>query len=77
MDERGAAYELRDIDVKDGSHVQVAEKTIGGAPASIDSQTRVRRLFSTTQIFIFSLTYMGLWEGMCTYVEILEDAGPC
>lgn len=30
------------------------------------SQTRTRKLFSFSQLFAFSLTYMSLWEGMCT-----------
>ncbi|KAK6821272.1 hypothetical protein PG987_015672 [Apiospora arundinis] len=29
---------------------------------STDSQTRTRRLFSMSQLFAFSLTYMGTWE---------------
>lgn len=32
------------------------------------SQTRTRKLFSFSQLFAFSLTYMALWEGMCTSV---------
>lgn len=35
---------------------------------SLYSQTRTRRLFSFSQLFAFSLTYMALWEGMCTLV---------
>jgi choline transport protein len=35
---------------------------------SLYHQTRTRRLFSFSQLFAFSLTYMALWEGMCTFV---------
>lgn len=35
----------------------------------LDSQTRTRRLFSFAQLFAFSLTYMAVWEGMCTYAS--------
>jgi hypothetical protein len=51
---------------KDNVNVEVsAGRTIGG---SLYSQTRTRRLFSFSQLFAFSLTYMALWEGMCTSV---------
>lgn len=71
---------LNKMDRNDGSYemsgqgknvnVMVQEKGAGNpavsVPATVESQTRVRRLFSTAQIFMFSLTYMALWEGMCT-----------
>lgn len=65
MDENGS-YELtetsKDLDIRvseDGPKPVVA--------AAVENQVRVRRLFSTAQLFMFSLTSMGLWEGMCTY----------
>jgi hypothetical protein len=33
---------------------------------NIDSVTRTRKVFSFSQLFAFSLTYMALWEGMCS-----------
>jgi hypothetical protein len=33
---------------------------------SLNAQTRTRKLFSFAQLFAFSLTYMGVWEGMTT-----------
>lgn len=35
---------------------------------SVYNQTRTRKVFSFSQLFAFSLTYMALWEGMCSYV---------
>lgn len=40
-----------------------------GKPAEesgIYSVTRTRKVFSFSQLFAFSLTYMSLWEGMCS-----------
>lgn len=34
--------------------------------SDVYNQTRTRRVFSFSQLFAFSLTYMALWEGMCT-----------
>lgn len=72
MDETDKSYEMRerrksaDVRVDESTYVRVDEKHHSSVPATIDSQVRIRRLFSFTQIFMFSLTYMGLWEGMCT-----------
>lgn len=33
---------------------------------TLESVTRVRRLFNFSQIFAFSLTFMSTWEGMNT-----------
>lgn len=38
---------------------------------SVYNQTRTRKVFSFSQLFAFSLTYMALWEGMCSYVSRL------
>ena len=32
----------------------------------LNSMLRVRKLFSGAQIFAFSLTYMSIWESMCS-----------
>lgn len=68
MDRNGGSYEMNGQDKN--MNVLVEEKDAGkpavSVPATVESQTRVRRLFSTAQIFMFSLTYMALWEGMCT-----------
>lgn len=78
MNEAARSYEMRrrskgsdilvseDIHDHDHDHDRVQEKTRPLVPTTLDSQVRIRRLFSFTQIFMFSLTYMGLWEGMCT-----------
>lgn len=71
MADRNAPQEMsehsKDIDVdvhEDYGQKQHDQKT--SAPETIESAVRVRRLFSTAQLFMFSLTNMGLWEGMCT-----------
>ena len=38
----------------------------GEEGSNVYDQTRTRRVFSFSQLFAFSLTYMALWEGMCT-----------
>lgn len=35
---------------------------------TIQEQTRTKRLFSTSQLFAYSLTYMSVWEALCGYV---------
>ena len=67
MERHDSSYEMthrKNVDVV-VEEKQSAKPTMS-VPGTIESQTRVRRLFSTAQIFMFSLTYMGLWEGMCT-----------
>ncbi|KAM5344334.1 hypothetical protein ACJ41O_012871 [Fusarium nematophilum] len=45
--------------------------------SSVYNQTRTRRVFSFSQLFAFSLTYMALWEGMCTNMYFaLFNGGP-
>ncbi|KAI5456626.1 amino acid/polyamine transporter I [Mariannaea sp. PMI_226] len=45
--------------------------------SSLYNQTRTRRVFSFSQLFAFSLTYMALWEGMCTNMYFaLYNGGP-
>lgn len=34
--------------------------------SNIYNVTRTRKVFSFSQLFAFSLTYMALWEGMCS-----------
>ncbi|KAK3716360.1 hypothetical protein LTR37_006510 [Vermiconidia calcicola] len=42
-----------------------------------NTQTRVRRLFSFTQIFFFALTFMSSWETMCTNLgAVFTNGGP-
>lgn len=57
----------------------VADKPIvdGADTVAIEHQTRTRRLFSSSQLFAFSLTYMAVWEGMCTNMYFaLYNGGP-
>jgi choline transport protein len=45
--------------------------------SGIYSVTRTRKVFSGSQLFAFSLTYMALWEGMCTNMYFaLFNGGP-
>lgn len=39
---------------------------VTGNGQTLESVTRVRRLFNFSQIFAFSLTFMSTWEGMNT-----------
>ncbi|EEU37109.1 uncharacterized protein NECHADRAFT_52275 [Fusarium vanettenii 77-13-4] len=44
---------------------------------SVYNQTRTRKVFSFSQLFAFSLTYMALWEGMCSNMYFaLFNGGP-
>lgn len=66
---RSEVYELNET--SKGMNAQVLEddfdaKGSASAPGTVESQVRVRKLFNGTQLFMFSLTNMGLWEGMCT-----------
>lgn len=71
MADQNRAHELSevskevDINIDEGHHDQQKHTP----SRHIENVVRVRRLFSTTQLFMFSLTNMGLWEGMCTYVS--------
>lgn len=67
--DHGDAYELNET--SKGMTAKVSEedydpKGSASVPGGVESQVRVRKLFSTAQLFMFSLTSMGLWEGMCT-----------
>ncbi|KAF4460891.1 GABA permease [Fusarium albosuccineum] len=45
--------------------------------SAVYNQTRTRKVFSFSQLFAFSLTYMALWEGMCTNMYFaLYNGGP-
>lgn len=47
-------------------HPDVSIKRDGAEEEAIlERTTRVRRVFSFTQFFAFSLAYMGAWEGVC------------
>lgn len=66
---QGEVYELNET--SKGMDVKVSEedfdaKASASVPGTVESQVRVRKLFNTAQLFMFSLTSMGLWEGMCT-----------
>ena len=58
------SIELRPAN-KGVSNVEVSIKPEDGG-SEVYNQTRTRRVFSFSQLFAFSLTYMALWEGMCT-----------
>ncbi|KAK7409672.1 hypothetical protein QQX98_008187 [Neonectria punicea] len=61
---------------KDEVTVDATTKT-GDGNSSVYNQTRTRRVFSFSQLFAFSLTYMSLWEGMCTNMYFaLYNGGP-
>ncbi|KAK6832880.1 hypothetical protein PG995_012657 [Apiospora arundinis] len=48
-----------------------------GADEAVHNQTRTRRLFSMSQLFAFSLTYMGTWEGWnVNMTSALLNGGP-
>ncbi|KAF5586352.1 GABA permease [Fusarium pseudocircinatum] len=45
--------------------------------SNIYNVTRTRKVFSFSQLFAFSLTYMALWEGMCSNMYFaLFNGGP-
>lgn len=57
----------------DAASIKVSEKNNGGArdgaqgePGMLEKQTRTRRLFSTPQLFAFSLVYLGTWYSIAT-----------
>ncbi|KAH0432229.1 amino acid permease [Colletotrichum camelliae] len=59
---------------KDATKINTAESKHG---SDVYNQTRIRRVFSFSQLFAFSLTYMALWEGMCTNMYFaLYNGGP-
>ncbi|RDW65969.1 hypothetical protein BP6252_09604 [Coleophoma cylindrospora] len=67
-----------------GNNVSISESAnVDDKPSSTEqdvglaSQTQTRRLFSFIQLFAFSLTYMAVWEGMCTNMYFaLYNGGP-
>ncbi|KAJ0270652.1 hypothetical protein Brms1b_008505 [Colletotrichum noveboracense] len=59
---------------KDATKINTTESKHG---SDVYNQTRTRRVFSFSQLFAFSLTYMALWEGMCTNMYFaLYNGGP-
>lgn len=59
----------------DQKSFEVSDKPVDAE--AFEDQTRTRRLFSTSQLFAFSLTYMAVWEGMCTNMYFaLYNGGP-
>jgi hypothetical protein len=67
MASRGETIELHSTGAgfKDGT-VQTSEvdREISPRAGELSSFLRVRKLFSSAQIFAFSLTYMSVWESM-------------
>lgn len=59
--------ELTQVDVSGGEDPAAAH-TAHDDDSWLEKQTRTRRLFSTAQIFCFSLVYFGTWSGMGAYV---------
>lgn len=48
--------------------VELSDRDQSGVPeidSKVEVQTRTRRLFSTSQLFAYSLTYMSVWEALC------------
>lgn len=43
-----------------------ARKDAKRGAATLEEQTRTRRLFSTPQLFAFSLVYLGTWYSIAT-----------
>ncbi|OAG37287.1 hypothetical protein AYO21_08472 [Fonsecaea monophora] len=92
MSDHSEAYELHKVDKdvqltvnrfanhKTSDHAESgygAASNVGGNGQTIESVTRVRRLFSFSQIFAFSLTFMSTWEGMNTNMFFaLYNGGP-
>jgi hypothetical protein len=58
----------RNDDLKTDVLEHADKPTSAEQAVAVENQTRTRRLFSFAQLFAFSLTYMAVWEGMCTYV---------
>ncbi|KAG8162111.1 hypothetical protein KVR01_007876 [Diaporthe batatas] len=69
---------------RDAASINVSEKNDGGARDSaeggsgmLEKQTRTRRLFSTPQLFAFSLVYLGTWYSIATNMYFaLNNGGP-
>jgi choline transport protein len=68
MDEKGGP-DVASLNVSDrGSDGVARDAGPKGAAASgmLEKQTRTRRLFSTPQLFAFSLVYLGTWYSIAT-----------
>lgn len=53
---------------KEAASVDVSDRDLPAAfsvDATIEAQTRTKRLFSSSQLFAYSLTYMSVWEALC------------
>ncbi len=59
-------YTNRKSDDKSATGHAAASEIVHAPGQNLESVTRVRRLFSFSQIFAFSLTFMSTWEGMNT-----------
>lgn len=57
-------------EVKDGVAVNVSDRGRSTAEDNVvlEQQTRTRRLFSTSQLFAYSLTNLSVWEAIVGYV---------
>lgn len=57
--------DVASINVSDQSDGVPRDNAQGGA-GMLEKQTRTRRLFSTPQLFAFSLVYLGTWYSIAT-----------
>lgn len=57
--------DVASINVSDHSDGVPRDNPQGGA-GMLEKQTRTRRLFSTPQLFAFSLVYLGTWYSIAT-----------
>jgi hypothetical protein len=70
--QNGNSAELKDFkrDVQSSVEYQDPPSApVGSDGENLESITRIRRLFSFSQLFAFSLTFMSTWEGMNTLVN--------
>src|ERR1700710_391968 len=73
-DHNGGAVEMRKMGKVVHTSVEYPEEQaapIGVHGENLESITKIRRLFSFSQLFAFSLTFMSTWEGMNTYVSLV------
>lgn len=64
---------MEEKDQPDVASVNVSDQSDGvprdnaqGGVGMLEKQTRTRRLFSTPQLFAFSLVYLGTWYSIAT-----------
>ncbi|KAI1334037.1 amino acid/polyamine transporter I [Xylariaceae sp. FL0016] len=70
-------FELHSLPTKTGAVSAVSADQRADNASVLERQTRTRRLFSFSQLFAFSLTYMGLWQTILTNsFYALNNGGP-